>query len=297
MSSSKFLLAFLLNLSLVFIFRHLHQNDTFTLPTSFHTLRLLSSQSFKEKACQNTDISGYLSSISDKDSAQKTYDMLKASRNGENKLATLINGKNSTTTDDAKSYGLGLLTAAIPIAIFFIFSFFSYFIYCCCLCCKCCPCCNCCKRRNPVRLLDVRCPGVFTLVMCLGVIGTAIAALIFNEKFQIGYNKVECSFATSFDSLIMGVNTTSDNKTYQFLGINGASSQLQKIIAQFDATVSALQNNFDGTEWLDDDDTQLRGKIGNIYSNHKDDTVITPDPRTANSAGKVSPPYFLVNLN
>ena len=256
MPNFQFLSLFLLSLSFVFLLRHQPSISNYSL-TSSTSPRLLTSQSFKQRACQNTDLTGYLSSISDKESVQFAYDMVKTSRNNENKLKSLIQNKTSISTDDSKAYGMSLLKAAIPIAILFILAFFGFWVYCSCLCCKCC---NCFKKKQ-LTPLDINCPGIFAFIMALGVIGSAIAALIINEKFHIGYNRVQCSVATSLDDLLLGTNTTSENLTYMFLGMTGADEKMQLILNSFTETVGYLESNFQDTAWIDEDKTQLRSHI------------------------------------
>ena len=300
MATQNSLLFFLMTLSVIFLLRNLHQNDSFSLQSSGPP-RQLSSQSFQDKVCTNVNLDGYLATVSTKESVQFTYDMLKNSRNGENKLKTLILNKTSISTQEAQTYGMGLLTAAIPIAVVFIFSVLSSFVYSSCLCCKCCPCnfcCGCCKKTSPIKRSDLTRPAVIAFVMGLGVIASAVAGLIFNEKFIVGYNKVQCSAATSLNDFITGSNTTSNNKTYRFLGLSGASNQLGSIISSFNQTISSLDSNFQDTQWIDSDQSQLEALIQYIYTHNQDSTVTTSDPRSAQKTAMVKPPYFTVkNFN
>jgi len=296
MSTNKFLLLFSLNLCLVFLLRNLNQRDS--LPDlSFSPHRLLSPQSYMNTSCSNVNLDGYLATVSTQSSVQDTYNMLLKSRNGENKLKTLIQNKTSISTNDAQTYALSLLTAAIPIAIVFIFSVISSLVYCSCLCCKCCPwkcCCNCCKKTSTIKRSDLTWPAIIALIMGLGVIGSAVAGLIFNEKFTIGYNQVQCSAATSLYNFITGVNTTSNNITYIFLGVNGANTQLDTIINDFNQTINSLNDNFQDTQWIDDDETQLQNQIQYIYTNNKNSQVTSPDPSSPDNSTQVQPPYFTV---
>lgn len=296
MTTENSLLFFLMTLSMIFLLRNLHQNDSLSLMSSGPS-RQLSSQSFKDKVCTNVDLDGYLATVSTKESVQFTYDMLKNSRNGENKLKTMIQNKTSISTQEAQTYGMGLLTAAVPIAVVFIFSVLSSFVYSSCLCCKCCPCnfcCSCCKKIPPIKRSDLTRPAVFAFVMGLGVIASAVAGLIFNEKFIIGYNKVQCSSASSLNDFIMGSNTTSNNKTYRFLGLSGASNQLGSIISSFNQTISSLESNFQDTQWIDNDQSQLETLIQYIYTHNQGSTVRTSDPRSPQKTSMVTPPYFKV---
>ena len=296
MATQNSLLFFLMTLSVIFLLRNLHQNDSFSLSSSGPP-RQLSSQSFKDKVCTNVNLDGYLATVSTKESVQFTYDMLKNSRNGENKLKTLIQNKTSISTQEAQTYGMGLLTAAIPIAVVFIFSVLSSFVYSSCLCCKCCPCnfcCGCCKKITPIKRSDLTRPAIIAFVMGLGVIASAVAGLIFNEKFILGYNKVQCSTATSLNEFITGSNTTSNNKTYRFLGLSGASNQLNTIVSSFNNTISSLDSNFKDTQWIDSDQSQLEALIQYIYTHNQDSTVRTSDPRSAQKTSMVKPHYFTV---
>lgn len=298
MTTIKFISIFLLNLSIVFLLRKANQSDYFSQFSLNNTLRLLTasdaSKTFKDKACQNTDLTGYLATASDKDSTEFTYDMLTTSRNGENRLKNMLKNKTSISTEEFQTYGMSLLAAAIPIGVLFIFSLFSCWIYCSCLCCKCCPlnCCRCCKKVSPVTKTDLQCPGIFSFIMGLGVLATAIAALIFNEKFQIGYNKVQCSTATSLDTIIAGMNTTDGNITYRFLGIEGANEKLSLIINSFNDTILSINNNFNDTDWVDSDAIKLQQQIQNIYENNYNQVVTTCDP--TDKISTVVPDYFKV---
>lgn len=298
MSSRNFLLLFLSSWLLIMISRHYRD-----LPRLSQTSRLLqaSSEAFKEKVCTNTDLTGYLSSVSEKDAVDFTYSMLKTSRNNENQLKVLVKGKSSVSSSEMQDYGLSLLTAAVPIAVLFVVSLIIFWIYCSCLCCKCCPCkfcCNCCRKNSEVSSSDMKCPGIFAFIMGLGLIGTAIAGLIFNEKLLVGFNRTQCSAASALDEMLRGSNVSEGNVTYRFLGGNGAVDKIEAIVEKFNQTVTDLESNFQDTQWIDENNAKLQAQIQKIYDNNKDATVLTCDPRWANDEKYqvVVPFYMLVSF-
>lgn len=144
----------------------------------------------------------------------------------------------------------------------------------------------------------MKCPGIVAFLMGLGLIGAAIAGLIFNEKLLVGFNKTQCSAASALNEMLMGSNVSEGNVTYRFLGGSGAVEKISVIIDKFNDTVQELETNFQDTQWIDDNNDKLQAQIQKIYENNKDATVLTCDPRYENNAKyeQVVPLYFLVSF-
>ncbi len=73
-------------------------------------------------------------------------------------------------------------------------------------------------------------PAIVVGILCLIVIGSLIAAIIFNPNLQKGYSETRCSVAMVFDDLLYG-NYTQDGKDY-FMGLNPLGANLSVLASK-----------------------------------------------------------------